>query len=68
MYKDSKKRSLAKTIIWRLVATLNSFIILVTIPTSIAIYLAIAMNITGFLIYYIYERIWNKIKWGKVVE
>ena len=26
---------------------------------------AIMMNITGFFIYYIYERIWNIIKWGK---
>jgi len=23
------------------------------------------MNITGFIVYYFFERLWNKIKYGK---
>ena len=64
---ETKTRSLTKTIAWRIVATLNSFLVLVylssVLPTNLG--KAIAMNITGFFVYYIYERIWNVIKWGK---
>jgi len=64
---ETKTRSLTKTIAWRIVATLNSFLVLVylsnILPTNLG--KAIAMNITGFFVYYIYERIWNVIKWGK---
>ncbi len=65
MNNETKKRSLIKTILWRIVATLNSFIILLMFPLHRAIILAILMNITGFVIYYFYERIWNRIKWGR---
>ena len=67
LMQETKTRSLTKTIAWRIVATLNSFLVLVylsnILPTNLG--KAIAMNITGFFVYYIYERIWNIIKWGK---
>ena len=67
LMQETKTRSLTKTIAWRIVATLNSFLVLVylsnILPTNLG--KAIAMNITGFFVYYIYERIWNVIKWGK---
>lgn len=64
MYKETKKRTLVKTIIWRIIATLNSFAIL-TINLKDNLKSAILMNITGFIIYYFFERIFNNIKWGK---
>lgn len=65
---DTKSRSIIKTIIWRLIATLNSYFILIILTNSNKenLYKAIIMNITGFFIYYAYERIWNFIKWGKL--
>jgi len=65
--KESKTRTTVKTIIWRLIATLNSFFVLLYLNDSNKdnLYKAIYMNITGFFVYYFYERIWNFIKWGK---
>jgi len=65
--RESKTRSMTKTIAWRIVATLNSFLVLVFFSNILTTNIgkAIMMNITGFFIYYIYERIWNIIKWGK---
>lgn len=67
--KETKKRSLTKTVAWRVIATLNSFFVLLYFSSIMESNLgkAIIMNITGFFIYYIYERIWNGIKWGKLI-
>ena len=64
MFKETKKRTIIKSIIWRLIATLNSFLIL-NINLNNNLNSAILMNITGFFIYYFFERVFNKIKWGK---
>lgn len=65
--KETKIRTIAKTIAWRLIATLNSYFVLLYLNNSDKdnLYKAIYMNITGFFVYYFYERIWNIIKWGK---
>ena len=65
--KERKTRTAVKTIIWRLIATLNSFFVLLRLNDSDKdnLYKAVYMNITGFFVYYFYERIWNFIKWGK---
>lgn len=65
--KESKTRTIVKTILWRVIATLNSFFVLLYLNDSNKdnLYKAIFMNITGFFVYYFYERIWNFIKWGK---
>jgi uncharacterized membrane protein len=65
---EIKTRSILKTIIWRFIATLNSYLVLFYLNNSNKenLYKAIYMNITGFFIYYFYERIWNFIKWGKI--
>ena len=64
MFKETKKRTIVKSIIWRLIATLNSFIIL-SVGLKNNLNSAILMNITGFFIYYFFERVFNKINWGK---
>ena len=65
---DTIVRSLAKTISWRLTGTfctfLISFIILGDITTSSAI--AFIQLIFNTVMFYIHERVWNTIKWGKV--
>tara|TARA_R110000868_G_scaffold13711_2_gene63550 strand:- start:1401 stop:1601 length:201 start_codon:yes stop_codon:yes gene_type:complete len=64
MKKETKVRTVIKSIVWRLIATLNSFIVLSVFPNYKAIFSAIIMNITGFFIYYIYERLCNKVSLG----
>jgi hypothetical protein len=61
---ESKKRTLFKTISWRLVAILNSFLVLTFQITDSNFLNAIYMNITGFFIYFVFERIWSNIDYG----
>jgi len=65
---ETKTRSIIKTIVWRLIATLNSYFVLLYLNDTNKdnLYKAIYMNITGFFVYYFYERLWNLIKWGKI--
>jgi len=65
MFVETKKRTILKTISWRMVAILNSFLVLTVNITDSNFLNALYMNITGFIIYYGFERIWNKIKYGK---
>lgn len=68
-FKETKTRSLIKAIVWRLVAFLNSYLVLVLIFGIHGAFLpALVMNITGLIVFYIYERIWNKINKGKYQE
>ena len=64
---DTIVRSIAKTLSWRLTGTfctfLISFIILGDITTSGTI--AMIQLIFNTIVFYIHERIWNIIKWGK---
>lgn len=65
---ETKKRTLIKTISWRLVAILNSFLVLTINITDSNIWNAIYMNITGFVIYYLFDRIWSKINFGREIR
>jgi len=64
---ESRKRSLVKTISWRIVALvitmLVSFIWLREWTTSIA--LALAANGIKALLYYLHERVWDRIGFGR---
>lgn len=58
MYKDTKKRTIIKTIGFKLVTT--SFTALFTGLGD-----AIIIHIVLTLFYLIYERVWTNIQWGK---
>ena len=64
---EQTKRSLLKTITWRITASLDTFIIawIITGDWKIGGSIAGIEVITKMIIYYFHERIWNKIKWGK---
>lgn len=68
MFIETKKRTILKTISWRLVAILNSFLVLTVNLTDNNFLNALYMNITGFVVFYVFERIWNKIKYGRLQE
>ncbi len=63
---ETKIRSIIKTFVWRIFAIINSFLILVFSTTDNKLLNAIYMNITGFFMYYFFERISNRIKLGKM--
>ena len=63
---ETKKRTLFKTISWRIVAILNSFLVLTVDITDSNLWNAIYMNITGFAVFYVFDRIWSKINYGRI--
>jgi len=63
---ETRMRSLAKTISWRISATTITFIISYIFTSSVTISGGIACVefIAKMIWYYIHERVWNLIKWG----
>ncbi|MEP5254490.1 MULTISPECIES: DUF2061 domain-containing protein [Winogradskyella] len=61
------KRSVAKTISWRIVGTLDTVIIsyLITGTLALAVSIGGVELVTKMLLYFFHERTWNNIKWGK---
>ena len=67
LYSVSRKRSLIKSITWRVIASIDTFIIawLVTGKIYWAGTIAIFEILTKTVLYYFHERGWNYILWGK---
>jgi uncharacterized membrane protein len=63
----SKRRSFAKSITWRIVAILSTFAIAYFMTGSIAFATSLTLisNAINFVLYYIHERVWLKVTWGK---
>jgi uncharacterized membrane protein len=68
--KDTKTRSAVKAVLYRLV------VILMTAATARAIFtdsnftamlMAGSQFVSNILIYFVLERVWNKITWGKII-
>ena len=64
---ESPKRSIVKSISWRVVGTLDTIIIswIVTGTLSVAFSIGIVELVTKMALYFFHERIWNTIKWGR---
>jgi uncharacterized membrane protein len=62
-----KSRSLAKSLTWRVVALLTTFITLYALSkdVSMATLATLITNGVNFVAYYYHERIWNSVSWGK---
>ena len=66
----TKTRSFAKELTWRTTGTLDTFLIslLITKQPFIAASIASVEVLTKIVLYYFHERVWNKVKWGRVVD
>lgn len=64
---DQHKRSLTKTISWRIAGTGATFLIsyLVLGNFVMAGTIAVIQLVANTALYYVHERIWNRISWGK---
>jgi len=64
---EGLKRSLVKTISWRVVGTIDTVLISWLIIGAIELAFSIGMVelVTKMGLYFIHERVWNKINWGK---
>jgi uncharacterized membrane protein len=63
----SKRRSLAKSITWRLIAIVVTFLVgfVMTGSLTFAASLSLLSNLINFVLYYLHERVWLKIHWGR---
>ena len=66
--RESHKRTLVKSITWRVAATIITFaiVILYTGRLDWAVSLSIFDMILKFIGYYIHERIWDRTGWGTI--
>ena len=67
MSADLQKRTIAKTLTWRITASLTTFIIAWVLTGDFLIGISIGgiEAITKIFLYYFHERIWNNISWAK---
>ena len=63
---SNKKRSLVKTLTWRIIASTDTVIIATFITESVEKGLAIAgiEVVSKMILYYLHERGWSKSDWG----
>lgn len=63
---DSNKRSIAKALTWRVLASFATFIISYALTGDITAATSIAsvQIVVNLILYYIHERIWAKSHWG----
>ena len=64
--KETVKRSLAKTISWRITASLTTFVVawILTGDYIIGSSIALIEAFVKIFLYYFHERGWNLISWG----
>jgi uncharacterized membrane protein len=64
---ENIKRSLLKTISWRVVGTIATVIIsyIITGAMTLAFSIGLIELVSKLILYFFHERAWNKIKWGK---
>jgi uncharacterized membrane protein len=62
----SPKRSLAKTVSWRVLGSIDTALVsyVVTGNLVFATSIASAEVITKMILYYLHERAWARVKWG----
>jgi uncharacterized membrane protein len=65
---ESNTRSIVKTVTWRLTGSGATFLIsyIMTGNLSVAGTIAVVQMTSNTVLYYIHERIWNRLKWGKL--
>ena len=64
---DQPKRSLVKTVSWRITGSGATFLISYLISGNFAVAGTIAtiQLVSNTVLYFVHERIWNRIRWGR---
>ncbi len=64
---EAHSRTIAKAISWRALATLTTMTIVFLFTKRIMLSLGVGLAeiIAKITFYYLHERVWNKVSWGK---
>ncbi len=67
---ESNRRSIAKALSWRVIATLitSAIVFLLTGKGDFAATIGLADTTVKFLIYFGHERLWNRVPFGREAE
>jgi len=67
---ETRMRSLVKSVVYRIISIIGTAILSWVVTGDIRQTISITIVIQIFLIalYYSYERVWNKIKWGRKIQ
>ena len=78
MSPDTRRRTLLKSLIWRIIGItwtwIGAYIILILVPKEMKTAIVVASLITIYhhstraFMYYGYERLWSYIKWGQIPD
>lgn len=65
--KENNKRSIIKSIVYRIILIITNGIVVYVATKRIDLTLGVSLStaILNTIIYYLYERFWNNVKWGK---
>ena len=65
---DSHKRSVVKSISWRLGGTCATMVVVFMFTHKPTLTLGIGLFdlIAKMIVYYLHERVWERVRWGKV--
>jgi len=67
---DKPYRSVAKAVSWRMLGTLDTVLVsfLITGRLKVAVSIGFIELFTKVCLYYLHERVWNRIRLGQVRE
>lgn len=67
---ESATRSIVKTVTWRVTGSSATFLIayIMTGNFAIAGVIGVVQLISNSILYFIHERIWNNVKWGRKIN
>ena len=65
---DTKTRSIIKTFSWRITGSSATFLIAWIIGGDLAVAgtIAIIQIVANTMLYYLHERVWNLVTWGRI--
>ena len=65
--RDSHPRSIAKAVSWRLLGSIDTFVLSLIFTGSLRLAGSIAVTemFTKMVLYYVHERVWSAIPWNQ---
>jgi uncharacterized membrane protein len=64
---ESRKRSIAKSVMFRVIVVASDMVLvyLLTRRVDAAVGIVVLTNLSSTTLYYLHERLWDRIAWGR---
>ena len=64
---ETRRRTLVKAVVWNILGLTVMALVGLALTGSVAVggAMAVINTVLGFAMYFIYERVWSKIDWGR---